>query len=73
MIALSFKFVSERDIKTLHGNNCKLVLYNLIPARMKPIRFLGNQMWGRLSKTDYCCCDLNAVVLLKGSMRTKQN
>lgn len=73
MIASSFKFVSERDIKTLHGNNCKVVLHNLILARMKPIRFLGNQMWGRLNKNDYCCCDLNATVLLNGSMRTKQN
>lgn len=73
MIALPFKFVSERDIKTLHGNNCKLVLHNLIPTRMKPIRFMGNQMWGRLNKTDYCYCDLNALVLLNGSMRTKQN
>lgn len=73
MIALSFKFVSERVIKMLHGNNCKLVLHNLFSARMKPIRLLGNQMQGRLSKTDYYCCDLNAVVLLKGSMRTKQN
>lgn len=72
MIALSFKFVSEKDVKTLHGNNCKLV-HNLFSARMKCIRFLGNQMWGRLSKTDYCCCDLNAVVLLNGCMRIKQN
>lgn len=68
VIAFSFKVVCKRDIKTLHGNNCKLVLRNLIPARMKPITFLGNQMWGRLNKTDYCCHDLNAIVLLNGSV-----
>lgn len=68
MIALSLKFLSERDSKMFRGDNCKLVLHNLIPARMKPIRFLGNQMWGRWSKTGYCCCDLNAIVVLNGSM-----
>lgn len=49
VIALSVKFVSGRGIKTLHGNDCNLP-HNLVPVRMKRIRFLGNQIWDRLNE-----------------------